>query len=70
MKEYAERLPQALVALDQMPHAYREFATFQRARVTQFLVDAIEGVVTGTADAATALAEAQEKADDILGEYR
>jgi sn-glycerol 3-phosphate transport system substrate-binding protein len=70
MKEYAERLPQALVALDQMPHAYREFATFQRARVTQFLVDAIEGVITGAADAATALAEAQEKADDILGEYR
>ena len=70
MKEYAERLPQALVALDQMPHAYREFATFQRARVTQFLVDAIEGVITGAADAATALAEAQVKADDILGEYR
>ena len=70
MKEYAERLPQALVALDQMPHAYREFATFQRARVTQFLVDAIEGVITGAADAATALAEAQKKADNILGEYR
>lgn len=70
MKEYAERLPQALVALDQMPHAYREFATFQRARVTQFLVDAIEGVITGAADASTALAEAQEKADDVLGEYR
>lgn len=70
MKEYAERLPQALVALEQMPHAYREFATFQRARVTQFLVDAIEGVITGKVDADTALAEAQEKADDILGEYR
>ncbi len=70
MQAYAERLPQALVALEQMPHAYREFATFQRARVTQFLVDAIEGVITGQADAATALAEAQEKADRILGEYR
>ena len=42
MQAYAEDLPQALVALDQMPYAYREFATFQRARVTQFLVDAIE----------------------------
>lgn len=70
MKEYAERLPQALVALDQMPYAYREFATFQRARVTQFLVDAIESVVTGGAEPAVALAEAQEKADEILGEYR
>jgi sn-glycerol 3-phosphate transport system substrate-binding protein len=70
MKAYAEALPQALVALEQMPHAYREFATFQRARVTQFLVDAIEGVVTGGADPAAALAEAQEKADEVLGEYR
>lgn len=70
MQAYAKRLPQALVALEQMPHAYREFATFQRARVTQFLVDAIEGVITGDTDAATALAEAQKKADAILGEYR
>ncbi len=70
MQTYAAELPQALVALEQMPHAYREFATFQRARVTQFLVDAIEGVVTGQADPATALAEAQEKADEVLGEYR
>ena len=70
MQDYAQRLPQALVALDQMPYAYREFATFQRARVTQYLVDAIEGTITGEADAASALAEAQEKADDILGEYR
>ncbi len=70
MQAYAAELPQALVALEQMPHAYREFATFQRARVTQFLVDAIEGVVTGQADPATALAEAQEKADEVLGEYR
>ncbi|MCY3876713.1 MAG: ABC transporter substrate-binding protein [Rhodobacteraceae bacterium] len=70
MQDYAKRLPQALVALDQMPHAYREFATFQRARVTQYLVDAIEGTITGETDAASALADAQEKADDILGEYR
>ena len=70
MKAYAEELPQALVALEQMPYAYREFATFQRARVTQFLVDAIEGVVTGQSDASTALAAAQEKADKVLGEYR
>ena len=70
MKSYAEELPQALVALEQLPYAYREFATFQRARVTQYLVDAIESVVTGQSDAATALAKAQEEADKVLGEYR
>ena len=70
MKAYTERLPQALVALDQLAYAEREFATFQRAKVTQFLVDAIESVVTGNADAATALAEAQEGADKVLRDYQ
>lgn len=70
MKDYAEKLPQALVALEQLPYAEREFATFQRAKVTQFLVEAIEGVVTGSKDPATAVAEAQEKADAVLKDYR
>ena len=70
MKAYAERLPQALVALEQLPYAEREFAVFQRAKVTQYLVDAIESVVTGSAEPGPALAAAQEKADEVLGEYR
>jgi sn-glycerol 3-phosphate transport system substrate-binding protein len=70
MKEYAERLPQALVALDQLEYAEREFATFQRAKVTQYLVDAIESVVTGNADPAEALSKAQEGADKVLGDYQ
>ncbi len=70
MKAYAEELPQALVALDQLPYAEREFATFQRAKVTQYLVEAIESVVTGSQDPAAAVAEAQEKADEVLGDYR
>lgn len=70
MKEYAAELPQALVALDQLPYAHREFATFQRARVTQYLVEAIESVVTGQADPQEAVTSAQEKADDVLSDYR
>jgi sn-glycerol 3-phosphate transport system substrate-binding protein len=70
MKEYAARLPQALVALDQLEYAEREFATFQRAKVTQYLVDAIESVVTGNADPAEALARAQEGADSVLDDYK
>lgn len=70
MKAYVERLPQALVALEQLPYAQREFAVFQRAKVTQYLVDAIESVVTGGAEPAAALSAAQEKADEVLGEYR
>ncbi|SDK86980.1 ABC transporter substrate-binding protein [Aliiruegeria lutimaris] len=70
MKAYSEKLPQALVALDQLPYAYREFATFQRAKVTQYLVDAIESVVTGGSTAAEALAKAQEGADSVLSDYK
>lgn len=70
MMEYAANLPQALVALDQLEYAQREFATFQRAKVTQFLVDAIEGAVTGGIEPAAALAKAQEEADAVLGEYK
>ena len=70
MQAYAERLPQALVALDQLQYAEREFATFQRAKVTQYLVDAIESVVTGNADPAEALAAAQEGADAVLEDYQ
>jgi sn-glycerol 3-phosphate transport system substrate-binding protein len=70
MQEYAERLPQALVALEQLPYAEREFATFQRAKVTQYLVDAIESVVTGNAEPADALARAQQGADSVLDDYK
>ncbi|MCP5151714.1 MAG: ABC transporter substrate-binding protein [Ectothiorhodospiraceae bacterium] len=70
MKAYVQRLPQALVALEQLPHAEREFAVFQRAKVTQYLVDAIESVLAGSAEPAAALAAAQKKADEVLKEYR
>lgn len=70
MKEYAANLPQALVALDQLPYAEREFATFQRAKVTQYLVEAIEGVVTGQIEPEKAVADAQNKADKVLNDYR
>lgn len=70
MKEYSANLPQALVARDQIEYANREFATFQRGRVTQFLVEAIESTIDGEADPAEALAEAQKKADAVLDAYK
>ena len=70
MKEYVAKLPQALVARDQIEFANREFATFQRGRVTQYLVEAIESTIDGKTSAADALAEAQKKADAILKDYK
>lgn len=70
MKEYAAKLPQALVARDQVNYANREFATFQRGKVTQYLVEAIESTLAGEAEAAEALAKAQKAADAVLKDYK
>lgn len=70
MKEYTEALPQALVARDQIKYANREFATYQRGRVTQFLLEALESTIGGEAKAADALAKAQERADAVLNDYK
>lgn len=70
MKAYTAKLPAALVARDQIKYAGREFATYQRARVTQFLVDAIESSVQGQANPSTALDQAQAKAEAVLKDYK
>lgn len=70
MKEYAATLPQALVARDQLEYAGREFASFQRGKVTSFLIDAVEASVGGQSTPAEALAKAQKLADAVLNEYK
>ena len=70
MKEYSSKLPQALVAREQIQYANREFATYQRGRVTQFLVEAIEATIGGEEKAADALAKAQKRADAVLKDYK
>ncbi len=70
MQAFVEEMPQVVAARDQVEYATREFATFQRQRVTQFLVDAIESVVTGQAEPEAALADAQAKADQVLADYQ
>ena len=70
LKDYVAKLPAAAVAVDQIEYAGREFATFQRQRVTQFLIDAIESAVGGQSDVDSALDSAQAKAEDVLSEYK
>lgn len=70
MTDYAAKVPQALVARDQLEFAGREFATFQRGKVTSFLVDAIETSVGGQKTPAEALAKAQILADEVLQDYK
>lgn len=70
MIEYTTEFPQALVARDQLEYGYAEFSVYDQGNVQDALDTAIEAVMTGSMDAATALAQAQEKADSILSQYR
>jgi sn-glycerol 3-phosphate transport system substrate-binding protein len=70
LKAYGEDFPPALVARDQLENAIAEFSTFETSRVREGLNNAIQSVLTGSSDAATALEQAQATADRLLQPYR
>ena len=70
MKDYVANFPPALVARDQLEYAVAELSTYQNQRITTIFNDALEAAITGKKEPAEALAEAQEKADAILEDYR
>jgi len=70
MKAYTTDFPPALVARDQLEFAVAELSTYENQRVTGIFNDALAAAITGTKTVEDALAEAQEKADAILKDYR
>jgi sn-glycerol 3-phosphate transport system substrate-binding protein len=70
MREYAEEVPGALVARDQLEYAVAELATFEGPRITQILNDNIAAAIVGDKTPAEALADAQREADAILAPYQ
>ena len=70
MKAYTTDFPPALVARDQLEYAVAELSTYENQRVTAVFNDALAAAITGAKSAEEALAEAQEKADAILKDYR
>jgi sn-glycerol 3-phosphate transport system substrate-binding protein len=70
MQEYVADFPAAAVARDQLEFAVAELSTYENQRVTKVFNDALQAAITGTADAASALAEAQAEATRILAAYR
>lgn len=70
MKAYAEDVPGALVARDQLEYAVPELATFQGPQVTQIMNDNIAAAIVGDKTPAQAMADAQTAADAILAAYR
>jgi sn-glycerol 3-phosphate transport system substrate-binding protein len=70
LKAYATKVPQALVARDQLAAATAELATHQAGRVRKLLDDAIQSVISGQQDAKSALDAAQAQADRVLKPYQ
>ncbi len=70
MQAYAQEVPGALVARDQLEFAVPELATFEGPRVTQILNDNIAAAVVGDKTPAQAMADAQAAADAILAAYQ
>jgi sn-glycerol 3-phosphate transport system substrate-binding protein len=70
LKKYVAGFPQAAVARDQLQYAEPELSTHENQRVTKVFNDALESALTGQKSSATALHDAQSKADAILRRYR
>ena len=70
MKAYVAKVPGALVARDQLKFAKAELSTYQNSRVTKIFNDALASVLAGDAKAASAMKDAQAKADAVLKPYR
>jgi sn-glycerol 3-phosphate transport system substrate-binding protein len=70
MRAYAEEVPGALVAREQLAYAVPELSTFEGPRITQIINDAIAAAIVGDKTPAQAMADAQAAADAILAAYR
>ena len=70
MRAYAEEVPGALVARDQLEYAVPELSTFEGPRITQIMNDAIAAAIVGDMTPAEAMAAAQSQADAVLAAYR
>lgn len=69
MKKYAQEVPAAAVARDQLKYAVAELSTQENQRVTKALNDAVQAALTGSKPAGDALKEAQREATRILRPY-
>jgi sn-glycerol 3-phosphate transport system substrate-binding protein len=70
MKKYAQDVPAATVARDQLQHSVAELSTHENQRVTKALNDAIQAALGGSKAPAEALNEAQREATRILRPYK
>lgn len=70
MKDYLAKTPQAAVAPQGLQYAGAELAAHDNAQIQKALGDAVQAVLTGKSDAQSALAAAQQQADQILAPFK
>jgi len=70
MKEYVKEVPQALVAVGQIPDAVPEFSTYENTRTTRLMNDAISSALTRAKTPQQALEDTQAEMERILKPYR
>lgn len=70
MQAYIKDFPPALVARDQLQYATAELSTYQNQRITTIFNDGLEAAIIGKMTPQEAMADAQQKADRILKDYR
>ena len=70
LKAYVAETPAATVARKQIASSVPEFSTYENARTTKVLNDALGAALTGAKTPQVALADAQAEIDRILKPYR
>lgn len=70
MTAYVADVPAALITRDHLEHAVAELSTYENARVTSFLNDALAAAIAGEKSPEEALTEAQAQAEAVLSAYR
>ncbi|WP_369787923.1 ABC transporter substrate-binding protein [Rouxiella sp. WC2420] len=70
MKSYSSKVPQALVAREQLKYSQPEISTYNSVQIQELLNRAVEAAVTQTKTPEQALATAQSQADRLLKPYQ
>jgi sn-glycerol 3-phosphate transport system substrate-binding protein len=70
MKKYAQEVPQATVARDQLEYSVAELSTHDNQRVTTALNNGLQAALTGSKPPAEALKDAQREATRLLKDYK
>lgn len=70
MKSYSAKVPQALVAREQLKYSQPEISTYNSVQIQELLNRAVEAAVTQTKTPEQALESAQKQADRLLKPYQ